>query len=142
MSSRKAASCGNNRWLGWFARNGKRPIVFHEILAELALLTNPADGDTFHFSVEYLTRRKVCFQFIGRRGDGLAEMDGYHIEASLGGVTALPGHLWWRPSSIGYNSLIKFYSPSKLSVGAIANEVWQGIRTPDIANSDGWHYLY
>ncbi|QKK20460.1 hypothetical protein [Rhizobium indicum] len=100
--------------------------TFHETIAEIAALTQPCcdEGSTFHFSVEHLAKRQVCFQFRGRNRNGRFEVVGHRLDVNRGDLTFLPGHLVVAAmADFEDNAVMAFYIGKCSSIGTITGEV-------------------
>ncbi|MBY3299065.1 hypothetical protein HFO10_24630 [Rhizobium laguerreae] len=100
--------------------------AFQDTLAQLTALTYPCDdGFSFRFSVEYLKRGRICYQFRGRSCSGLADLAGYRINMIGGGmISALPGNAVVAAiDAFEDNAVIAFYVGGKFQTGAITTEL-------------------
>jgi hypothetical protein len=99
--------------------------TFQDTLAQITALTYPCDsGFSFRFSVEYLKRGRICYQFRGRSCCGLADLAGYRINMIGGTISALPGNAVVAAiDAFEDNALIAFYVGGESQAGAITTEL-------------------
>jgi hypothetical protein len=99
--------------------------AFQDTLAQITALTYPCDsGFSFRFSVEYLKRGRICYQFRGQSCSGLAELAGYRINMIGGMISPLPGNAVVAAiDAFEDNAVIGFYLGRKFQIGAITTEL-------------------
>jgi hypothetical protein len=84
--------------------------TFHDVLAEIAVFGRADDVErTVRWTVEYLTRRDVFYQFGGQCRSRLVSANGQRFDGSTGTLTVLPGNLAVPAmADFAYNAVVAF----------------------------------
>lgn len=109
--------------------------TFADVLAEIAVFSRADDVErTVRWTVEYLTRRDVFYQFGGQCRFRLVSASGQRFDGSMGTLTVLPGNLAVPAmADFAYNAVVAFYTGTNSSVSAIAREALDcSIQAPEV----------
>ncbi|WP_454856006.1 hypothetical protein [Rhizobium binxianense] len=109
--------------------------TFHDVLSEIAVFGHAGDVEqTFRWTVEYLTRRDVFYQFGGRCHSHLVSASGQRFDGGMGTLTVLPGNLAVSAmTDFAQNAVVAFYTGMNNSVSAIAREALDcSVQAPEV----------
>lgn len=109
--------------------------TFHDILDEIAdLATSNGAGHLGRWTVEYLTRRDIFYQFSGKRGSGREDASGHRFDGSRDTLTVLPANLIVPAlGEFDNNVITAFYIGDYRSVSAIARDVIDcSVQAPEV----------
>lgn len=113
--------------------------TFHEIVDEIAdLATSNVAGHLGRWTVEYLTRRDIFYQFSGNRGSGSEDTSGRRFDGSRDTLTVLPSNLVVPAiTEFNNNAITTFYVGEYRSVSAIARDVVDcSVQAPEVVLVD------
>ncbi|WP_416068149.1 hypothetical protein ACK9YZ_25930 [Rhizobium sp. ZK1] len=109
--------------------------TFHEVISEIeALATSNATDHSGHWTVEYLTRREIFYQFSGNRSLEGGDATGHRFDGTRDTLTALPANLLVPAiADFANNTIMAFYIGASTSVAAIAREAVDcSVRAPEV----------
>ena len=109
--------------------------TFHEVVSEIeALATSAAADHSGRWTVEYLTRREVFYQFSGNRSLAGEDATGHRFDGTRDTLTALPANLLIPAiADFDNNTIMAFYIGASTSVTTIAREAVDcSVRAPEV----------